>query len=83
MENTYKGILMDDHIEWNQQKPRQNKPLEVMVTVMEKKGSNDERGKRMAEALHNIARRNPFGEIDASKWQHHVRKDRPLPNRSR
>ncbi len=38
-------------------------------------------GKKMAEALRQIAKNNTFSEIDAIEWQKNIRQDRPLPNR--
>ncbi|HLR76710.1 MAG TPA: hypothetical protein VK106_03550 [Balneolaceae bacterium] len=79
MKHIYKGILKNDHIDWNKQKPPKDKSLYITATVMEKKMDNKERGKQMAKVLEKLATSNPFNKIDASQWQHKIRKDHSMP----
>ncbi len=42
----------------------------------------EERGRRLAEALRNLQAANPFkGIADPIAWQREIRQDRPLPGR--
>lgn len=88
MLNTYKAILKNDHLEWDEEIPN-NLPKEtgvaVYVTILDKPidiPGDISRGHRMAEALAQLAEANSLPEIsDPAAWEREIRKDRPLPDR--
>ena len=87
MPQTYEAILVGDRLEWSNGAPQARRPVRVHVTVVEPSPEETAeeraaRGKRMADALRELAKSNPFAEItDPVAWQREIRKDRPLPGR--
>lgn len=84
MLQTYKAVLNGDHVEWVDEPPRRNHPIPIHITVLDDNEavSTGERGRRMAEALENIANHGGLSRIpDPVEWQRHVRSDRTLPDR--
>lgn len=87
MLQTYEAILNGDRLEWSRGAPRTDRPVRVHVTLVER--TLDEtpeeravRGKRMADALRELATSNAFKDItDPVAWQREIRKDRPLAGR--
>lgn len=54
------------------------------VTILDETAHTDTttQGRRMAQALENLAAADAFSEIsDPVEWQREIRKDRPLPGR--
>jgi hypothetical protein len=83
---TYRAVLHGDHLEWEDDVPEQlrnEQPVAVFVTIVGESASSDEQqGKRMADALERLAARGGVSSIDdASEWQRKQREDRPLPGR--
>lgn len=84
MLRTYEAILKDGRLEWNMEAPHQGEPVRVYVTVVPsaKAPSDEERRRRLADALERLAGSGAFREIeDPVAWQREIRKDRPLPGR--
>ena len=87
MPRTYEAILNGDRLEWRDSAPDTGGPVRVHVTVVgpaleETPAERAARGKRMADALRELAKSNPFKDItDPVAWQREIRKDRPLPGR--
>ena len=84
MPRTYKAVLHGDHVEWIDAPPTGSQSVPVQITVLEGVPliSASERGRRMADALEQLARRSAFVEIeDPVAWQREVRQDRALPER--
>ncbi len=83
MSQTYKAILKGDHLEWTETRPpivEHGQPVEV--TLLGDPKQNEDRRKRMAEALDKLAASDAFADIpDPVAWQREIRKDRPLPGR--
>jgi hypothetical protein len=85
---TYKALLHGDHLEWEDDVPehvRAQEGIAVFVTIIGEPGSDEQqRGRRMADALGRLAARGGPGSIsDPSDWQRDEREDRPLPGRTR
>ncbi|QSV61370.1 MAG: hypothetical protein HEQ26_15295 [Dolichospermum sp. DL01] len=59
------------------------KQFQVQVTFLEQTSTTATKsdGRKMAEALIKISKKNIFAEIDPQKWQQEIRQDRSLPNR--
>ena len=81
MQRTYTAILHGDRVEWLNEKPEENKPVQVQISVLE-----DERvptqGEELARLLGMLAEKGTFDHIeDPVAWQREIRKDRPLPGR--
>lgn len=83
---TYRAVLHGDHLEWEDDVPehvRNQQTVTVFVTIVgESARSDEQQGKRMADALERLAARGGVSSIsDASDWQREQREDRPLPGR--
>ena len=84
MLRTYKAILHDNQVEWLEQPPEKSGTVQVYITVLEEPTPEplSERGRMMAEALAELARRGTFADItDPVAWQREVRSERVLPDR--
>ncbi len=84
MLRTYKAILHDNQVEWLEQPPEKSSAVQVYITVLEEPAPEllPERGRLMAEALAELARRGAFAEItDPVSWQRELRSERALPDR--
>lgn len=87
MPQTYDAILHGDRLEWSGGAPKTEHPVRVRVTVVdtildETQEERAARGKRMADALRDLAASNAFKDIaDPVAWQREIRKDRPMPGR--
>lgn len=82
MNESYRAILKGDKLEWTDRVPgdlASEQPVEVIILH---EPDLAERGRRMAEALENLAAADALSEIsDPVEWQREIRKDRPLPGR--
>lgn len=84
MLHTYKAILHGDQVEWLEKPPERSSAVQVHITVLEEPASEPirERGRVMAEALAELARRGTFTAIsDPVAWQRELRAERVLPDR--
>ena len=84
MLRTYKAILHDNQIEWLEQPPEKSGTVQVYITVLDEPVPEPlpNRGRVMAEALAELARRGTFADItDPVAWQREVRSERALPDR--
>ena len=65
MLRTYKAILHDNQVEWLEQSPEKSGAVQVYITVLEEPAPEPlpKRGRAMAEALAELARRGAFAEI--------------------
>ena len=84
MLRTYKAILHDNQVEWLEQPPEKSDEVQVYITVLEEPASDSlpKRGRLMAEALAELARRGTFAAIaDPVAWQRELRAERALPDR--
>jgi hypothetical protein len=84
MLRTYKAILHDNQVEWLEQPPEKSGAVQVYITVLEERAPEllPQRGRVMAEALAELARRGTFAEItDPVAWQRELRSERALPDR--
>lgn len=84
MLRTYKAILHDNQIEWLEQPPEKSGTVQVYITVLDEPVPEPlpNRGRVMAEALAELARRGAFADItDPVAWQREVRSERALPDR--
>lgn len=86
MAMTYDGTLQNNHIEWENESPKElhdGRPIRVRVTVLEEGSSpsEQERRDRMVAALEELGRLGTFAGIDPVEWQREQRVDRPLPGR--
>lgn len=84
MLRTYKAILHDNQIEWLEQPPEKSGTVQVYITVLDEPVPEPlpNRGREMAEALAELARRGTFADItDPVAWQREVRSERALPDR--
>jgi len=84
MMRTYKAILHGDHVEWLEDSPGNCRSVQVYVTVAEEAAPEQpqERGRAMAEALAELAKRGAFASItDPVAWQRDIRGERGLPDR--
>lgn len=81
MLRTYEGTLKGNRIDWSGEAPTQDRALRVHITVLDE-GNDEERGRRMAEALNRLAESGAFDDIeDPSEWQRKTRAERSLPGR--
>jgi hypothetical protein len=84
MLRTYKAILHDNQVEWLEQPPEKSGAVQVYITVLEERAPEllPQRGRVMAAALAELARRGTFAEItDPVAWQRELRSERALPDR--
>ena len=84
MLRTYKAILRDNQVEWLEPPPEKSGTVQVHITVLEEPVPElvPKRGRVMAEALAELARRGTFAEItDPVAWQRELRSERALPDR--
>ncbi len=84
MLRTYKAILHDNQVEWLEQPPEKSGAVQVYITVLEEPAPEllSKRGRLMAEALVELARRGTFAAItDPVAWQRELRAERALPDR--
>jgi hypothetical protein len=84
MLRTYKAILHENQVEWLEQPPEKSDTVQVYITVLEEPVPErlPQRGRLMAEALAELARRGTFAEIaDPVAWQRELRSERVLPDR--
>ena len=89
MLSTYPAILRGQILEWLQEKPPQlnpNRAVTVHVTILEeaaKSNSSTEQGRRMAEALAQLAQlQSEVATVDPLLWERDVRHERTLPGRN-
>ena len=83
---TYRAVLHNDHLEWEDDVPehvRNKQTVTVLVTIVGEMARNDgQQGQRMADALERLAAQGGVRSIDdASEWQREQREERPLPER--
>lgn len=86
MLQTYKAVLKGNQLEWLGEIPealQAEQAVTVEVTILdEPAAARAERGRKMAEALRELAAINAFSHIDDPvAWQREMREDRPLPGR--
>ena len=88
MLRTYKAILKDNCVEWdNDANGRISKGIAVPVhiTLLDESGTPEDiacRGKRMVSALNKLAEIHAFADIaDPETWEREIRLDRQLPGR--
>lgn len=84
MSQTYRAILVKDHVSWTAGSPDHEGPVDVYITVIDagQSGTGDTSGSAMAAALQEIADRGGLSDVaDASAWQREIRRDRELPSR--
>ena len=83
--HSYKAEVEDNVLTWTEGMPPELKGSgkhEVLVTVPENTEAQLERSKKLAEVLRQLAKLDPFKDInDPSEWQREIRKDRPQPGR--
>ena len=82
---TYRAILNENRVEWLERPPKQSGAVRVHITILENSlaRSTAGRGRMMANALAELARRGTFAESpDPVAWQRDVRTDRALPDRA-
>lgn len=82
----YRATIHGATVEWENEVPAElvdDGEIKVEMTVISKRGNLPRSdGKRMAEALAQIAARGGVRSIpDPVAWQREIRKDRPLPGR--
>lgn len=80
---TYEGVLKGDQIEWVDNRPPQERPVRVTVTIIQEEDEGQNRneswGERLAEVMSQLAKRRPFQAIDDPvEWQRNVRRDREI-----
>lgn len=87
MRKVYEAMIMGGHLEWVGDAPSglpEATPTRVTVLVEESESAEarSERGRRMAEALQQIANRGGSNlPDDPVAWQREVRRERDLPGR--
>jgi hypothetical protein len=86
MLQTFRATLRGDLLEWEEEVQRlseDDRPVQVLVTILEEKPIQEEngRGQRMALVLEKLAQAQAFAGIDPVAWQRDVRQDRELPGR--
>lgn len=84
MSQSYRAFLHGDRLEWRDDPPgiEETVPVIVTLSVEREELSDAERGRRMAEALRQLAKGGAFSYIeDPVEWQREIRRDRPLPGR--
>ena len=84
MLQTFKAVLQGNRLEWIDEVPKANRPVEVYVIVLEENSSTEleaERGRAMAEVLEKLSAVNDCADIEPMSWQREEKQDRSLPNR--
>ena len=83
MLQTYRAILQNGRVEWENESPADEQPVHVQVTVLDAPQPNPRgRGEKMAAALQRLADAGGLvGISDPIDWQRETRQDRPLPGR--
>jgi hypothetical protein len=86
MLQTFRATLRGDLLEWGEEVQRlsgDDRPVQVLVTILEEKPIQEEngRGQQMAAVLEKLAQAQAFAGIDPVAWQRDVRQDRELPGR--
>lgn len=84
MPRTYKAILHGDRVEWIDAPPARALAVPVQISLLDgaPEIAASERGRRMAEALEELARGGAFADIeDPVHWQREMRQDRNLSGR--
>ena len=87
MDHGYEAVLRGDTLEWVGERPTnwpQDEAVEVHITLtaVRPRLSEEERKRRLGEALDALVKSNPFRDIDdPAEWQREMRVDRPLPGR--
>jgi hypothetical protein len=83
----YRAVLHGDRLQWSEDVPehvRKGRPVVVYVTVPDEEASagQDDRGRRMAEALEKLAAASAQAvPRDPVAWQRETREERSLPGR--
>lgn len=81
---TYRAILLKDQVQWREDSPSADTPVDVYITVLgpNEASSKASRGEEMAAALEDIAKAGGLQcDTDPVDWQRQVRADRDLPGR--
>lgn len=81
MSVTYKAMLKNGRIYWIDEKPSEDRPINVRITVVDEEDNSEraDRGDKMADILARLAETDAFSSIDDPvQWQKEVRKDRNL-----
>lgn len=81
MSVTYKAMLKNGRIYWIDEKPSEDQPINVRITVVDEEDNSEraDRGDKMADILARLAETDAFSSIDDPvQWQKEVRKDRNL-----
>ncbi|CAI8007970.1 hypothetical protein GBAR_LOCUS5513 [Geodia barretti] len=85
MKQVYKAILHGDRVEWVDDAPDADGPVEVEITVETNsygRAHNEDDIPPVSQYLQALADMGTFAEIeDPVAWQREIRKDRPLPGR--
>lgn len=87
MDHGYDAVLRGDTLEWIGARPvglPQDEAVEVEVVLKTVKSfdAEEERKRKIGEALDALVKLNPFRDIDDPvAWQREIRADRPLPGR--
>lgn len=82
MLQTFKAVLQGNRLEWMDEVPKADRPVEVYVTLLEEDSNTDlESGRAMAEVLEKLSAVNAFADVEPMSWQRKERQDRSLPNR--
>jgi hypothetical protein len=84
MPRTYKAVLHGDRVEWIDTPPARSLAIPVQIVLLESapEALDSDRGRRMAEALEELARGGAFAHIeDPVRWQREARRDPALPGR--
>lgn len=81
MSVTYKAMLKNGRVYWIDEKPSEDRPINVRITVVDEEDNSEraDRGDKMADILARLAETDAFSSIDDPvQWQKEVRKDRNL-----
>ena len=81
MSRTDRAILTGNHLQWRDDAPRTDKPIDVDVTICNAFISD---GQAMADALSRIAATTGLSALsDPLQWEREQRADRSLPGRDK
>ena len=85
MLTTYKALLRDNQLEWQNDSPHTlpaGRAVNVYVTVLDEPHVDPmSQGQRMASALEHLAKAQTVAGLNAAEWEREARSDRPLPGR--